>query len=325
MILSERKRLLTQRAECVRERDREREGPVRVNEDVEFSPLLLIAPPSVLAFLRDYCLLDEEGLVRGSYIPVSSRQFDKRDSCANGDTFWCDMEDSSQSNFSHFGSDGSGIIEGEGEGEKVREGVEVVVNKFGYSYEKQRSPSKSSEGLNGASVRPLNPYLTERQPNWQIAAKRNHSLARKILQDVGIDEIENVKVIHCPQAYGAVIAFSVCTQDLESKENADPGSSQIPHNSLKPNQKLKIVYSGDTRPSKLLSEIGRDCALLIHEATFEDDETGGVESVLGLPCMPCISRDVDNDHHCNPILSRSHGLHTNDCVTIIDKKRHLLN
>jgi ribonuclease BN (tRNA processing enzyme) len=300
MILSERKRLLTQRAESVRDRERGREGPVRVSEDVEFSPLLLIAPPSVLAFLRDYCLLDKGGLVRGSYIPVSSRQFDKRDSCANGDTFWCDVEDNSQSNLSHFDSDGSGIIECKVEGEIVREGVEVVVNKFGYSYEKPRSPSKSSEGLNGASVRPLNPYQTEWQPNWQIAAKRSYFLARKILQDVGIDEIENVKVIHCPQAYGAVITFSVCTQDLDSKEKSDPGSSQIPHNSLKSNQKLKIVYSGDTRPSKLLSEIGRDCALLIHEATFEDDETGVLKSVLGLSCMPCVSRDVDNDHHYSP-------------------------
>ena len=40
------------------------------------------------------------------------------------------------------------------------------------------------------------------------------------------------------------------------------------------NKNLKIVYSGDTRPSKLLTEIGKDCSLLIHEATFEDDELG---------------------------------------------------
>jgi len=33
----------------------------------------------------------------------------------------------------------------------------------------------------------------------------------------------------------------------------------------------KLVYSGDTRPSKKLIEAGKDAKIVIHEATFEDD------------------------------------------------------
>jgi ribonuclease Z len=32
-----------------------------------------------------------------------------------------------------------------------------------------------------------------------------------------------------------------------------------------------VVYSGDTRPCSSVVELGRDCDLLIHEATFDDD------------------------------------------------------
>lgn len=33
----------------------------------------------------------------------------------------------------------------------------------------------------------------------------------------------------------------------------------------------KLVYSGDTRPCRALQEAGRECTLLIHEATFEPE------------------------------------------------------
>jgi ribonuclease Z len=32
----------------------------------------------------------------------------------------------------------------------------------------------------------------------------------------------------------------------------------------------RIVFSGDTMPSDLLAELGKNADLLIHEATFED-------------------------------------------------------
>ncbi len=33
---------------------------------------------------------------------------------------------------------------------------------------------------------------------------------------------------------------------------------------------MRVVYSGDCRPSESLAAVGRGCALLIHEATFGD-------------------------------------------------------
>ncbi|XP_015917439.1 ribonuclease Z, mitochondrial [Parasteatoda tepidariorum] len=58
-------------------------------------------------------------------------------------------------------------------------------------------------------------------------------------------QISTVPVQHCPDAHGVIIA---------------PKDS-----------KWKIVYSGDTMPCEKLVEAGRDCSVLIHEATMEDD------------------------------------------------------
>ena len=61
------------------------------NKDLLVSPLLLIAPPSVLSFMRDYEMVDNfiKGItntnsnnnfndyIADSYLPLSSRMFDK--------------------------------------------------------------------------------------------------------------------------------------------------------------------------------------------------------------------------------------------------------
>ncbi len=36
---------------------------------------------------------------------------------------------------------------------------------------------------------------------------------------------------------------------------------------------VKVVYSGDCRPTRMLIERGRDCHMLIHEATYGDEPT----------------------------------------------------
>lgn len=59
-----------------------------------------------------------------------------------------------------------------------------------------------------------------------------------------ITQFYNVPVIHCKDSFGLIIQHK---------------------------SQWKIVFSGDTRPSKELIEAGKDCTLLIHEATFEDD------------------------------------------------------
>jgi ribonuclease BN (tRNA processing enzyme) len=102
----------------------------------------------------------------------------------------------------------------------------------------------------------------ESKPLWYNTAQLHLANGKEILDKIGI-EIENVKVLHCPQAYGVVVTVSL----------PDRVRVQTP-DVITPSRKMKIVYSGDTRPSALLCDVGRDCALLIHEATFEDDETG---------------------------------------------------
>eukprot|EP01041_Mallomonas_annulata_P003609 gene3609-7180_t len=55
---------------------------------------------------------------------------------------------------------------------------------------------------------------------------------------------ESVPVFHCKNAYGAVLHLT--------------------------DRRMKVVYSGDCRPSDTLIRAGYGCDLLIHEATFDD-------------------------------------------------------
>lgn len=68
-------------------------------------------------------------------------------------------------------------------------------------------------------------------------------VVENIINKMGIDTIQNIRVEHCNHAFGICITF----QD-----------------------KFKVVYSGDTRPSLDLIHIGKDASILIHEATFDD-------------------------------------------------------
>ena len=45
------------------------------------------------------------------------------------------------------------------------------------------------------------------RPKWKINAKKNYYIGQCILNDIGISNIECVKVIHCPQAYGLVLTL----------------------------------------------------------------------------------------------------------------------
>ncbi|KAF7990329.1 hypothetical protein HCN44_000134 [Aphidius gifuensis] len=66
----------------------------------------------------------------------------------------------------------------------------------------------------------------------------------EIQKNLKIKDISTVEVEHCIHAFG--VAFTL--QDGQ-----------------------KIVYSGDTRPCTSLVELGKNCSLLIHEATMEDN------------------------------------------------------
>ena len=73
----------------------------------------------------------------------------------------------------------------------------------------------------------------------------------------------SVPVLHCKHAYGAVISLQ-----LPDPQGIGEGRS------------LKIVYSGDCRPSQSLVAAGKNCDLLIHEATFADSRLADAKKKL---------------------------------------------
>lgn len=73
---------------------------------------------------------------------------------------------------------------------------------------------------------------------------------KEILRDAGLEALISFPVIHCPQAYGAV---------LKAADRTNSTGKKIPG--------WKIVYSGDTRPCPELVEASRGATVLIHEAS----------------------------------------------------------
>ena len=63
--------------------------------------------------------------------------------------------------------------------------------------------------------------------------------------------IRSVQVPHCRESYAIV---------LEIVRHQVAGGGRC----------VKVVYSGDCRPSSALINAGRDCDILLHEATFDD-------------------------------------------------------
>jgi hypothetical protein len=83
-------------------------------------------------------------------------------------------------------------------------------------------------------------------------------------------KITSVAVQHCRNAFAAVIefGFGFNTRSFGSTEPLSHGNGQQRYGGNRP---LRVVYSGDCRPSDNLVAAGADCDLLIHEATFGDD------------------------------------------------------
>ncbi|XP_043476236.1 ribonuclease Z, mitochondrial isoform X3 [Leptopilina heterotoma] len=68
---------------------------------------------------------------------------------------------------------------------------------------------------------------------------------KRIYESLNVKEISTVNVDHCAFSYG--VSFTLANDK-------------------------KIVYSGDTMPCQKLVDLGKNCDLLIHEATFNDKE-----------------------------------------------------
>ncbi|XP_010487479.1 PREDICTED: zinc phosphodiesterase ELAC protein 2-like isoform X2 [Camelina sativa] len=76
---------------------------------------------------------------------------------------------------------------------------------------------------------------------------------KKVLGEMGLEELISFPVVHCPQAFGVVV---------KAAERKNITGDEIPG--------WKMVYSGDTRPCPEMVEASKGATVLIHEATFED-------------------------------------------------------
>ena len=80
------------------------------------------------------------------------------------------------------------------------------------------------------------------------AAQSERELLAVAMAQWGV-RFSSVRVCHCKLAYGLVVRGAIKSSGAT----------------------WKLVYSGDTRPGGVLIDAGKDCDVLIHEATFEDD------------------------------------------------------
>lgn len=71
---------------------------------------------------------------------------------------------------------------------------------------------------------------------------------KKVLSEIGLNDLISFPVVHCPQAYGVVI---------KAAERVNSVGEQI--------LGWKMVYSGDSRPCPETVEASRDATILIHE------------------------------------------------------------
>lgn len=76
---------------------------------------------------------------------------------------------------------------------------------------------------------------------------RNENLNTEIFQKLGLS-IQTCRAVHCDRSYSCVLDY-----DLPDGET------------------LRVAYSGDTRPNKYFAQMARNCDVLIHEATHEDE------------------------------------------------------
>jgi ribonuclease BN (tRNA processing enzyme) len=83
-----------------------------------------------------------------------------------------------------------------------------------------------------------------------------------------IIRLQSVPVIHCQNSFGLVLELAAVPSSTSSSLNDSLNSlnSSIINRSI-----CKVVYSGDCRPSQSLIKCGKNCDLLIHEATFNND------------------------------------------------------
>lgn len=100
------------------------------------------------------------------------------------------------------------------------------------------------------------------RPPPHVAAAAQRALSR-----AGILRATSVRVRHCAHAYALVLtmaaAAGVAKKAVEKVKEGGGGGN---------GDGWKLVYSGDCRPSEALVREGRNAAVLIHEATFDESK-----------------------------------------------------
>lgn len=90
--------------------------------------------------------------------------------------------------------------------------------------------------------------------------------AQRVLSRAGILRATSVRVRHCAHAYALVLTMAgVAKKVVKGKEGGGGGGGES-------GDGWKLVYSGDCRPSEALVREGRNAAVLIHEATFDESK-----------------------------------------------------
>jgi ribonuclease BN (tRNA processing enzyme) len=258
-------------------------------------PLLVIAPASVLAFLRDYAAALNSSLSE-AYTGVSCRDFDPNDDCRFADMYWSDsllppaeagaerrtLLSSTAQETAHGTVDRNEDDSG-GDRKRQKSDPEQAAPAASATMETARDSRPSSAARPAALTSfPLpaeecgatgttgggrawrnyrSVFREEVSPAVQQARRAARARADAILAGCGVTALSNVQVVHCGQSYGLCLEFLAAS----GANNTAARDAEAP-------RYIKVVYSGDTRPCERLVEAGRGATVLIHEATFENDK-----------------------------------------------------
>lgn len=231
------------------------------------TPMVVIAPPSVLQFLHNYSQLVCPAMAN-MYIPVSCRQYDPNDPCLTCDDYWTD---SASSCLPIVGKPRQTT----GDTNESRNDTINLDTLNNMSADTVTMPLMQSEEERYFVEFDVSNTLPNNRENKKFISqncanlcKRNLNIANEILTGMGIVQLTNCKVNHCYQSYGAALVVDI----NRCAHIDDSGRQSPPSKRLKPSfeNMFKLVYSGDTRPCNRLVEIGRNATILIHEATFDD-------------------------------------------------------
>lgn len=113
------------------------------------------------------------------------------------------------------------------------------------------STDKVVEGRAGSPRRnQMQNYWVQPGYNQSTRDEAAQSNFKQVLASLGLQSLESVPVVHCPQAYG-VILQSASRHDAKGVVRSG----------------WKLAYSGDTRPCKKLLEACEGATVLIHEVS----------------------------------------------------------